>query len=146
MLYKFTYPNKYDHLKSRIVYTPKNELPKFQKDNFGGFIDVQIFKYEYKHSHLPPRIFVSPTNGKTYIVPTWQPALPETTVDDVEWIKPKSSTPPVEEGTWKFKSSSSDQIYTVRRSGVTLKCNCPGVWRSKNRKCRHIKEIENKHK
>jgi hypothetical protein len=23
-----------------------------------------------------------------------------------------------------------------------LKCNCPGTWRAKDRRCKHIKEVE----
>ena len=45
---------------------------------------------------------------------------------------------------FEFKSSSSDSIYKVRQNGDKLKCDCPGTWRAKDRRCKHIKEVEKK--
>ncbi len=44
---------------------------------------------------------------------------------------------------WKFESSSGGGTYTVKQTKTgKLICDCPGVWRSKDRKCKHIKEVE----
>jgi hypothetical protein len=80
------------------------------------------------------------------MVPAWIEVLPETTINDIEWIKPeikKSVIEKQEPQTWKFESKSDPgSFYVVRQVGITFKCNCPGVWRSKDRKCKHIKEVE----
>ena len=49
-----------------------------------------------------------------------------------------------EKNIWKFKSSSSDSVYKVRQNGDRLRCDCPGTWRAKDRRCKHIKEVEKK--
>jgi hypothetical protein len=73
---------------------------------------------------------------------------PDTTFDDIEVIenysslKDNSEQTLTLEQTWAFKSSSSDGVYTVRKNMNKIKCDCPGVWRSKDRRCKHIKEVE----
>lgn len=100
----------------------------------------RVFKYEYTHPYLAPTLFN--VNGKKFIIPTWQEVHPKTTLKDIEWIKPEK-VELKEKGSWKFKSSSSDATYIVRRSGVKLTCNCPGFYRAKDRKCKHVKEVMN---
>ena len=105
----------------------------------------RLFKYEHHHQ-LPPTLFTS-LKGETFIVPTWQKVHPKTTLNDIEWIKPVKVEAPVEKNTWKFESSSEPgHFYTVRQSGLKYTCNCPGVWRSKDRRCKHIKQVENDNK
>jgi hypothetical protein len=41
-----------------------------------------------------------------------------------------------------FESSSGDGFYQVIENMGKLKCNCPGTWRAKDRRCKHIKEVE----
>ena len=46
--------------------------------------------------------------------------------------------------TWKFESSSSDSVYTTTQvDSVTLKCNCPGFYRAKDRNlgCKHVQKV-----
>ena len=85
----------------------------------------RLFKYTYEHPVLPPTLVV--LSGQKYIVPTWQKVHPETTLQDIEWIKPTKVEAPVEKNTWKFESSSDPgHFYTVRQSGLKLTCNCSG--------------------
>jgi hypothetical protein len=144
-LWKFSNKNKYGNWRHRIIATLDNK-PFSHGPGFGTSVSVSRFKYTYEHPILPPSIIVSPTTGKTYIVPAWMEVLPETTLNDIEWIKPeikKSVIEKQEPQTWKFESKSDPgSFYVVRQVGITFKCNCPGVWRSKDRKCKHIKEVE----
>jgi hypothetical protein len=144
-LWKFSNLNKYGNWRHRIIALPDGK-PFSHGPGFGKVVGVSRFKYTYEHPILPPSIIVSPTTGKTYIVPAWIEVLPETTINDIEWIKPeikKSVIEKQEPQTWKFESKSDPgSFYVVRQVGITFKCNCPGVWRSKDRKCKHIKEVE----
>jgi hypothetical protein len=44
-------------------------------------------KYKYEGS-LPPALYVSHITGKKYIVPAWIEVDVDTTLDQIEWIKP----------------------------------------------------------
>ncbi len=44
---------------------------------------------------------------------------------------------------WMFESSSGDGFYKVRQNGLKLTCTCPGSWRAADRRCKHIKQVEN---
>jgi len=143
--------HKVNILGQEIIYT--NKFLKYTKGTSYGFkpssslisYSSGLFKYEYVHPTLPPTLLKSFITGKTYIVPTWQEVHPETTLKDIEWIKPAKVEVPVEKNTWKFESSSDPgHFYTVRQSGLRLSCNCSGFWRAKDRRCKHIKEVEQK--
>ena len=77
-LWKFTNLNKYGNHRSRIIYKPDGEAFGFNPKGFGPFVNVQMFKYEYKHEVMPPGLIES--NGKKYIVPTWKEVDPNTTL------------------------------------------------------------------
>jgi hypothetical protein len=146
MLIRFTNKNKHGNLRHRVMYKPDNGRFKINPNGFGSFISVKQFKYEYNHKLLPPALFTS-SDGKTYIVPTWKEVLPETTLNDITWVrdvKVKKVKP--KKDTWEFKSSSSDSVYTVTQVGLTYKCTCPGFFRAKDRKkgCKHVQEVNNK--
>jgi hypothetical protein len=70
-----------------------------------------------------------------------------TTVKDIDWVRPTKKEDKIkkeEYKTWEFKSKSSDSIYKVTQKGINnFICTCPGVWRSKDRSCIHIKEVKN---
>ena len=150
-LFKFAHRNKHGNIRTRILHRPTTQFVVDNPKVYGGFVHVQLFKYTYEHPTIPPTLHVE--NGKKYILPSNQEVILETTMDDIEWIKidpinrvivynkPKPIQAPT---TWEFESSSSPgQFYTVRLSGKTYKCNCPGVYRSKDRICKHIKEVQN---
>jgi hypothetical protein len=139
-LWKFSNLNKYGTLRSRIIYYPDGKPFSYNPKGLGWFVAARRFKYTHEHMY-PPAIFQS--NGKTYIVPGWQEVLPETTLNDVEWIKPEVKKVEPEKNEWMFESSSDPgHFYRVRQTGTKFTCNCPGVWRSKDRRCKHIKEVE----
>ena len=138
MLYKFTNKNKYGTLRSRIIYRPNGEGFKFNPKNFGDFVDVRVFRYTYEHPVLPPSLFTD-KDGQKWIVPIWKKVLPETTLKDINWVKPKVKKEKPQKDEWLFESKSDPgHFYKVTQVGVTYRCNCPGVWRAKDRQCKHI--------
>jgi len=110
----------------------------------------RAFKYEVpKHKYLPKMIVR--LGDKAYIYPSQTECHFETTLDDVIEVKSEeqialenSSLPKKEEPKkWKFESASGGGTYTVTQTPKGLKCDCPGTWRAKDRRCKHIKEVEN---
>lgn len=142
--------HKVNILGQEITYT--NKFIKYTEKTSYGFKPAsslishasRLFKYEYEHHSLPPTLFVSSVDGQKYIVPTWQKVHPETTLQDIEWIKPVKIEIPVEKETWRFESSSEKGLfYKVTKQGDQLKCNCSGFWRAKDRSkgCKHVQEV-----
>ena len=82
---EFSNLNKYGNLRTRRFYQEKSNFGINPK-GLGHFITFKLFKYDYKY-HIAPSL--TNFNGKRYIVPTWQEVLPETTLNDINWIKPK---------------------------------------------------------
>jgi hypothetical protein len=149
-LHEIIEKHKVSILGQEITYT--NKFLKYTEKTSYGFKPSsslishasRLFKYTHEHSYLPPTLIV--IGGQKYIMPSWQKVHPETTYSDIEWIKPtKPVEAPVEKNTWKFESSSEPgHFYTVRQSGLKLSCNCSGFWRAKDRRCKHVKEVEQK--
>lgn len=101
-----------------------------------------LFKYTFEHPYLGPTLHIA--KGKKYLLPMWKEVHPKTTYNDIDWVKP-TEIEVKEKGTFKFESSSAPgTFYIVRQNGFKLSCNCPGVWRAKDRRCKHIKEVEKK--
>ena len=102
------------------------------------------FKYKVeKHHYLP--VSIIRFGNKYMIYPAGIPCIPETTLDDIEVIesnKPKVVVEKPQKPKWMFESSSGDGFYQVIENMGKLKCNCPGTWRAKDRRCKHIKEVE----
>jgi hypothetical protein len=69
------------------MHRPDGEAFSFNPKGFGPSIFVRRFRYEYTHSVMPPTILE--LNGKTYLMPLWKEVVKGTTVNDIEWIKPK---------------------------------------------------------
>ena len=141
-LWKFTNLNKYGNPRTRIIHRPDGEA--FSHGPGFGSTWVSRFQYEYKHEVLPPSILK--LNGKTYLMPLWKEVEPQTTLNDIKWIKPKPkkrSAPVVETFT---SGSNSDTVYTTKYypDSGNYHCSCPGSWRAKDRKCKHIKQLESK--
>jgi hypothetical protein len=149
-LWKFSNLNKYGNWRHRIIAWPDGK-PFSHGPGFGKVVGVSRFKYTYEHPILPPSIIKSVVTGKTYIVPAWMEVLPETTLNDIEWIKPEikktsqsvDSKPATTE--YKFESKSEPgSFYVVRVTGDKVKCNCAGQYRAKDRQCKHMKEVRQK--
>ena len=141
-LLQFSNKNKYNNTRTRIIYNDTTSLG-INPSCFGSFISVSVFKYEYEHPLLAPSLFVD-SKGDKYIVPTWQKVHPKTELNDIIWKKTKIKKDKTEKKTWKFDSSSSDSVYTVTKvDSATLKCNCPGFYRAKDRNkgCKHVQKV-----
>jgi hypothetical protein len=95
------------------------------------------FKYEIEH-HLPPTIYKSDRDNKTYLVPMWIEVHPETKFEDVVWIKPKQKKviEHIDGSMGKYKT-------TYNPNKNTYKCTCMGFWRSKGN-CKHVKALKEK--
>jgi hypothetical protein len=142
MLYKFTNTNKYGNLRHRIIYSPDGEGLKFNPKGFGPFVKVEVFRYKYEHSLIPPHLFVD-NEGQKYIVPTWQKVLPETTLEDINWVKPKPKKVSSENHEFQFESKSDPgHFYKVTVKNNKVDCTCSGKWRAKDRQCRHMKDVK----
>ena len=142
MLYKFTNTNKYGNLRHRIIYRPNGEGFKFNPKNFGPFVNVEVFRYTYEHPILPPSLFTG-TDGQKFITPTWQKVLPETTLEDINWVKPKPKKVSVEKQEFQFESKSDPgHFYKVIVKDNKVDCTCSGKWSVKDRQCRHMKDVK----
>lgn len=134
-----------------IIHVNEGEMPKIypQRDNIINS-GCKPFKYKVDKHPTLPKIIVR-FGDRTLIYPQKLECHPDTTLDDIIEVESKQQLEIkkqekikelVQFKTWEFKSSSSDGTYIVRETTKGLKCTCPGVWRSKDRKCRHIKEVE----
>jgi hypothetical protein len=146
-LIQFTNTNKYGTFRHRIVYRPGDKPFKIGR-GFGPVVGVKAFKYTHEHVY-PPALFTSSVDGQKYIVPGYQKVHPQTTLNDIEWVKPKPKN--VEKAAdvfktneeFKFESKSEPgSFYVVRVVNGKAKCNCAGQYRAKDRKCKHMKEVE----
>ena len=107
-----------------------------------------MIRYKHTHPHLPPVLFTSHIDGRKYIVPGWKEVHPNTTMENIEWVKAKVVVKKTEIETFEFPSSSGSEIYITKKytnpdGSIKYGCNCPGVWRSADKKCKHIKSLEN---
>tara|TARA_R110002020_G_scaffold6950_1_gene29375 strand:+ start:572 stop:1003 length:432 start_codon:yes stop_codon:yes gene_type:complete len=138
---EFSNLNKYGNLRTRRFYQEKSNL-NINPKGFGSFVAFKLFKYDYEH-HMSPSL--ANIGGKRYIMPTWQEVLPETTLKDINWIKPKikiiSKSKPI---TQTHISGSGLGEYTTKYYPDSGKyhCSCPGYWRSKGN-CKHVKKMKN---
>lgn len=106
-----------------------------------------IYKVE-KHPYLCKSIVRF--HNKTMIYPAAIECHPQTTLDDIIELETEPTVlqsvvqeKPIEKQKWTFESSSGGGTYTVKYTkNGKLSCDCPGVWRSKDRKCKHIRQIE----
>lgn len=111
---------------------------------FGNKVMVKRFTYSYNHPLYPPTIMNA--RGKLFIVPGFIEIHEKTTLKDIIWNKPKEKQ---KKKIIKkvFKSSSGNGVYTAKKyvdsNGLTkITCTCMGQYRAKDRRCKHIKEME----
>ena len=139
-LWKFTNLNKYGNPRSRIIYRPDGEAFGFNPKGLGSFVNVQMFKYEYKHEIIPPHL--ATIGGKKYLMPLWKEVDPNTTINDINWIKPKPKKQRAKTIIQTHISGSGLGEYTTKYYPESGKyhCSCPGYWRSKGN-CKHVKQM-----
>lgn len=93
-------------------------------------------KYKYEDQILPPSLFTN-LEGQCYIVPTWQKVDPDTTLSDIEWIKPNFR-----------KLINIPGKYNTRFDFIKNKfyCDCPGFYKVKDKSlgCKHIQASKTK--
>ena len=145
MLYEFSNYNKYGNVRTRVIPWPKGKAFGVNPKGLGSFIGVKVFKYKYEHELNPPSLLN--LTGKKYIVPGWIEVLPETELNDIEWVKPKIKIKEKQKNVViKSPSSSSDKVYTTTFYPDSGKfyCDCPGSWRSQGN-CKHIKSLKLKY-
>jgi len=109
----------------------------------------KTFKYQVpKHKYLTKMIIRF--GDKTLIYPEGIECHPKTTLDDVveylteeQLLEEKVEAPEVKVQMWEFESASGGGTYivTLNKHG-NPKCNCSGAWRAKDKKCKHMKEVE----
>lgn len=136
---------------TKIIYLEPNQQVTIypQRDNIKNS-SCRPFTYKVdKHPYLP--VAIARFYDKTVILPSGIECHEKTTLQDI--IEIDNTPVKVEESTlqpiqpklrvWGFVSSSGGGTYEVKETkNGSLKCDCPGVWRSKDRKCKHIKEVE----
>ena len=142
-LFKFQNLNKHGNLRTRIVHSTTSQF-SFKPAGYGKFVNVQRFYYEVEHEYLSPALYTD-DNGDKFMLPTFQKVHPETTLEDIKLIRPKleKRTEPIIETNI---SSSSDITYETKYypDSGNYYCSCPGRWRAKDRRCKHIKAMESK--
>tara|TARA_R100001443_G_C3241077_1_gene150774 strand:- start:78 stop:515 length:438 start_codon:yes stop_codon:yes gene_type:complete len=138
-LWEFTNFNKYGNPRTRIFHTPEGKA--FSHGPGFGSTFVRRYKYEYKGEVIPPGLLE--LNGKTYLMPLWKEVVEGTTLNDIEWIKPKPKKK-FETVVVETPSSKGDKMYKTRFYPDTgnYSCTCPGTWMSNNN-CKHIKKLRN---
>ena len=139
-LWKFTNLNKHGNYRSRIIHT-KGAL-SIPGNGFGPTVFANRFKYEYKGEVLPPTI--ASISGKKYLMPLWKEVDPNTTIDDINWIKPKPKVKQEPIVVMTVSSSNADKTYKTvyYPDSGKFHCNCPGRWRAFDGKYKHIKALE----
>ena len=144
-LFKFQNLNKHGNLRTRIVHSPTSQF-SFKPAGYGKFVNVQRFYYKMEHPYLSASLFTD-NNGDKFILPSMEKVHPETTLNDIINIKPKAKkrTEPIIETSI---SSSGDVTYETKYypDSDNYYCSCPGTWRAKDRRCKHIKALEEKNK
>ena len=94
---------------------------------------------------MPPTL--ANFRGKRYLLPLWKEVPMGTTMEDIKLDKPQKQ-PELKIVTETFVSSSDSSIlYETRKieeadGSYTYSCTCPGAWRAKDKRCKHIKELE----
>jgi len=117
------------HSDKPLVIYPKRDGIKTSKSS--------IHKYEIE-STLPPTIYKSSQDNKVYLVPMWIEVHPQTTYDDVVWIRPKAKKI-IEH----IQGSMGEYKTTYNPNKNTYHCSCMGFWRSKGN-CKHVKALKEK--
>ena len=140
-LWEFSSLNKHGNYRKRIIHT--EGALSIPGDGFGPSVFARRFKYQYTHPVISPGLTI--LNGKKYLMPIWKEVDLNTTLDDIEWVKPKlKRTDPVIE--INVSGSNPDIKYktTYYPDTKNYYCNCPGRWRAFDGKCKHIKALEAK--
>ena len=72
--------------------------------------------------------------------PAWLEVPIGTELSQVTWERDIAKPKP-DPNIFKIPSSDGKGFYQVQKVGVKWTCNCQGYWRSKDRICKHIKQV-----
>jgi hypothetical protein len=128
------------------IITQESSAYTFKPD--GKTKSYAVQRVMYKHDHWMPPALIR-IKDKQYLMPTWTEVHPEAQLSDIMWKRPERKVQKPNVTTKQFTSKSNPEItYTAKKTvlptgKVQYSCNCPGVWRSKTRECKHIKEMKN---
>lgn len=78
---------------------------------------------------------------KLAIIPWWINVPLNTTLNDIVWIREDNESVQMQPEFIEIKSSSSNEMYRVTKRVNKYYCTCQGYWRSKDRVCKHIKQV-----
>lgn len=99
-----------------------------------AYIYIMVKELFEVESHLTPSVFVSPVDGKHYIVPMWKEVPVGTTLDQIVHIKLFAK-----KEQWEIvaqiKAKRGSTMYDISRLENRVKCSC-----SKGKGCAHIKD------
>jgi hypothetical protein len=78
---------------------------------------------------------------KLAIIPWWVNVPLDTTLNDIVWIREDNESIQMQPEFIEIKSSSSNEKYRITKRIDKYHCTCQGYWRSKDRVCKHIKQV-----
>ena len=141
---------EYDYGRTEVRVVPIEESTIYPKKEGIRHASCRPFKYEVpKHNYLC--VAIVKFGDRYVIMPSGIECHPKTTLNDIKEIesteqirveKELKQPKKEEKKSWKFESASGGGTYFVTQTPKGLKCNCPGTWRAKDRRCKHIKEVE----
>jgi len=75
------------------------------------------------------------------IIPWWVDVPFGTTLNDIVWIREDNESVQMQPEFIEIKSNSSNEMYRITKRVNKYYCTCQGYWRSKDRVCKHIKQV-----
>ena len=138
MLFEIFHKDKEGKLVSSIEYRESSAYDLTKEQLNSSMTIVRPFKYVSKS----PFYGLVSQDGKKFMIPDWLEVRPDTVYEDIKYNTPRKKKEKPE--IFEFKSSSGNGMYQVRKlSDGSLRCNCPGTWRTKGN-CKHVKELRSK--
>jgi len=121
-----------------IVSSPSPYVVNITKEKVVASM-TKVHKYHYEHIY-PPTFFID-SEGQKWIMPLSIKCHPDTTIDDVNWTKPK-----LKKEIEHIQGSVGTYKTTYDPNKKTYKCTCMGFWRArmKGGVCKHIKALQEK--
>jgi hypothetical protein len=138
MLFEVFHKDKEGELVSSIEYRESSAYDLTKEQLKSDLTIVRPFKYVSKS----PFYGLVSQDGKKFMIPDWVEVRSDTIYQDLKYNTPRKKKQKAE--IFEFKSSSGNGVYQVRKSSDgSLRCNCPGTWRTKGN-CKHVKELRSK--
>ena len=121
-----------------IVSAPSPYVVNLKKEKVVASM-TSVHKYNFEHIY-PPTFYKSHEDNKLYLMPLGIEVHPETTMDDINWTRPK-----LKKEIEHIQGSVGTYKTTYDPNKKTYKCTCMGFWRSKGN-CKHVKALKEKNK